>query len=87
MRACSHVFNLSLSSSYSEISESFSDKRTGVAEAVNGIEEVRVDKNRMKAGVRIMQSKSCRYDDEDINCREPYERASSLLYKGAHEPR
>ena len=38
-------------------------------------------------GVRIMQSKSCRYGDEDINCREPYGRASSLLYRGAHKPR
>ena len=37
MRACSHTFNLSLSSSYSEISESFSDKQTGVAEAVNDV--------------------------------------------------
>ena len=49
MRACFHVFNLSLSSSYSGISESFSDKRTGVAEAVNGIKEVRVNKDRMEA--------------------------------------
>ena len=47
MRACSHAFNLSLSSSYSGISESFSDKRTGVAEAVNGVE---VDKDRTEAG-------------------------------------
>ena len=46
MRACSHVFNLSLSSSYSEVSESFSDKRTGVAEAVNGVE---VNKDRTEA--------------------------------------
>ena len=46
MRACSHAFNLSLSSSYSGVSESFLDKRMGVAEAVNGIE---VNKDRMKA--------------------------------------
>ena len=46
MRACSHVFNLSLSSSYSGISESFSDKRMGVAEAVNSVE---VHKNRTEA--------------------------------------
>ena len=49
MRACSHTFNLFLSSLYSEISESFSDKRTGIAEAVNGVEEVRVDKDKMEA--------------------------------------
>ena len=48
MRACSHAFNLSLSPSYSGISGSFSDKRTGVAEAVNGVEGVRVDKDRME---------------------------------------
>ena len=46
MRACSHVFNLSLSSSYSGISGSFSDKQIGVAEAVNGVE---VNKNRTEA--------------------------------------
>ena len=49
MRACFYASNLSLSSSYSGISGSFSDKRTGVAEAVNGVEEVGVDKDRMKA--------------------------------------
>ena len=49
MRACFYAFNLSLSSLYSGISESFSDKWTGVAEAVNGIEEVRVNKDRMEA--------------------------------------
>ena len=49
MRACSHAFNLSLSSLYSGISGSFSDKRTGVAEAVNDIEGVRVNKDRMEA--------------------------------------
>ena len=49
MRACFYVFNLSLSSSYSGISESFSDKRTGVAEAVNDVREVKVNKDRMKA--------------------------------------
>ena len=41
------MFNLSLSPSYSGISGSFSDKRTGVAEAVNGIG---VNKDRMEAG-------------------------------------
>ena len=49
MRACSHAFNLSLSSLYSEISGSFSDKRTGVAETVNNIREVRVNKDRIEA--------------------------------------
>ena len=49
IRACSHAFNLSLSPSYSGISESSSDKRTGVAEAVNDVEEVRVNKDRMEA--------------------------------------
>ena len=49
MRAYSHMFNLSLSSLYSGISGSFLDKRTGVAEAVNGIREVRVDKDKMEA--------------------------------------
>ena len=44
------MFNLSLSLSYSGISGSFSDKRTGVAEAVNGVEGVGVDKDRMEAG-------------------------------------
>ena len=43
------MFNLSLSSSYSEISESFSDKWMSVAETVNGVEEVRVNKNRTEA--------------------------------------
>ena len=46
MRACSHTFNLSLSSSYSGISESFSDKSMSVAEAVNDVE---VNKNRTEA--------------------------------------
>ena len=49
IRACSHAFNLSLSPSYSGISGSFSDKRMGVAEAVNGIGEVGVNKDRMEA--------------------------------------
>ena len=49
MRACSHMFNLSLSSLYSEISESFSDKWTGIAETVNNIKEVRVNKNKTEA--------------------------------------
>ena len=39
----------------------------------------------MAESIRIMQSWSCRYGDEDINCKEPYGRASSLLYRG--EPR
>ena len=43
------MFNLSLSSLYSEISESFLNKWTGVAEAVNSIEEVRVNKNETEA--------------------------------------
>ena len=43
------MFNLSLSSSYSGISGSFSDKRMGVAEAVNGVGGVRVNKDRMEA--------------------------------------
>ena len=47
MRACSYVSNLSLSPSYSGISGSFLDKRTGVAEAVNGIG---VNKDRIEAG-------------------------------------
>ena len=37
--------------------------------------------------VRIMQSESCRYGDEEINCREPYGRAGSLLYRGVYELR
>ena len=49
MRACSHAFNLSLSSSYSGISGNFSDKWMSVAEAVNGVGGVRVNKDRMKA--------------------------------------
>ena len=43
------MFNLSLSSSYLEISESFSDKWMNVAEAVNDVKEVRVNKNETEA--------------------------------------
>ena len=43
------MFNLSLSPLYSGISGSFLDKRTGVAEAVNGVGGVRVDKDRIEA--------------------------------------
>ena len=43
------MFNLSLSSLYSEISESFSDKQMSVTETVNDVKEVRVNKDEMKA--------------------------------------
>ena len=43
------MFNLSLSLLYLEISKSFLNKWTGVAETVNDIKEVKVNKNRIEA--------------------------------------